>query len=59
MNNDHNFMHKYYAQFLSSKNHEDVSSGSEYDSEKRRVHQNKDIILNLMLNKSKSLECQL
>ena len=29
MNDDENFIHKYYAPFLSSKNHEDVSSGSE------------------------------
>ena len=26
-----NIIHKYYAPFLSWKNHEDVSSGSEYD----------------------------
>ena len=31
MNDDNNFIHKYYVPFLSSKNHEDVSSGSEYD----------------------------
>ena len=34
MNYDDNYMHKYYAQFLSSNNHEDVSSVSEYDSAK-------------------------
>ena len=28
MNDDDNFIHKYYAPFLSSNNHEDVSSGS-------------------------------
>ena len=32
MNYDDNYIHKYYAPFLSSNNHEDVSSGSEYDS---------------------------
>ena len=42
---------KYYAQFLSSKNHEDISSGSEYDSAKQRVHRNKNIILDLLLYK--------
>ena len=31
MNDDYNFIHKYYAPFLSSNNHEDISSGSEYD----------------------------
>ena len=31
MNNDENFIYKYYARFLPSKNNEDVSSGSEYD----------------------------
>ena len=31
MNEDDNFIHKYYASFLSSKNHEYVSSGSEHD----------------------------
>ena len=45
MNDDDNFIHKDYAQFLSSKNHEDVSSVSEYDSEKRRVCHNKKIFL--------------
>ena len=28
MNDDYNCMHKYYAPFLSSNNHEDLSSGS-------------------------------
>ena len=32
MNYDENYMQKYYATFLSSKNHEDVTSRSEYDS---------------------------
>ena len=51
-----NFIHKYYAQFLSSNNHEDVSYVSEYDSPKRRVCRNKNIILDFLLNKSKSFE---
>ena len=51
MNDDENFIHKYYAPFLPSKNHEDISSGSEYDSVKRRVRCNKKIILDLLLNK--------
>ena len=50
MNDDDNYMHKYYATFLSSKNHEDVSSGSEYDSVKLGFFCNKNIILNLLLN---------
>ena len=37
MNDDENFIHKYYAPFWLSKNHEDVSSVSEYDSGKRIV----------------------
>ena len=37
MNDYDNFIHKYYAPFLSSNNHSDVSSVSEYDSEKQRV----------------------
>ena len=53
MNDDENFIHKYYARFLPSNNHEDVSSGSECDSEKRRVRRNKNIISDLLLNKSK------
>ena len=36
MNCDEKYTHKYDAQFLSSKNHEDVSYRSEYISEKRR-----------------------
>ena len=35
MNDDDNFIHKYYVPFLSSKNHTYVSSGSEYESEKK------------------------
>ena len=41
MNDNDNYMYKYYAPFLSSSNHEDVSSGSEYDSAKLRVRRNK------------------
>ena len=42
MKNDESFIHKYYAPFLSSKNNEDVSSGSEYvqlNKKKRMSHQ--------------------
>ena len=56
MNDDDDFIHKYYALFLSSDNHKDVASGSEYISVKRRVHRNKIIILDLLLIKSKSFE---
>ena len=31
MNDDELYINKYYAPFLSSKDHEDISSGSEYD----------------------------
>ena len=34
INYDENMIHKYYAPFLPSKNHEDVSYGSEYNSAK-------------------------
>ena len=44
MNDDDYFIHKYYLPFLSSKNHEDVSSGSEYDSAKRKSCCNKNVI---------------
>ena len=56
MNDDDNFMHKYYAPFLSSKNHADVSYGSEHVSSKRRFCCHKNIILDLLLNISKSFE---
>ena len=59
MNYDENFTHKYYASFLPSKYHEDISSGSEYDSTKWRVSCNKNIILYLLLNKLKSFEWKL
>ena len=52
MNDDENFIHKYYAPFLPLNNHENVSSESEYDSLKRRVCCNKNTILDLLLNKS-------
>ena len=58
MNDDENVIHNYYATFLPSKNNKGVSSGSEYDSAKRRVRRNKNIILDLLLNKSKSFEWQ-
>ena len=58
MNDEDNYIHKYCAPFLSSKNHEYVSSGSEYDSEKRRVRHQKIIILDLLLHKSKGSEWQ-
>ena len=35
INYDEDFIHKDYAPFVLSNNHEDVSSGSEYDSAKR------------------------
>ena len=59
MNNDENVIQKYYAPFLSSKNHEYVSSESEYDSAKRRVCRNKNTIFGLLLNKSMNFEWQL
>ena len=46
-----NIMHHFYH-----KTHEDVSSGSEYDPEKQTFHSNKNIILDLLLNKSKSFK---
>ena len=36
MNNDEHCIHRYYAPFLSSKNHEYVFSGSEYDFRKTK-----------------------
>ena len=56
MNDDGNFIHKYYAPFISSNNHEYVSSGSEYDLAKQRVRHNKNILSDLLLNKSNSFE---
>ena len=58
MNYDENYIHKYYVPFLSSKNHEDVYLGLKYDSEKRRVCRQKNIILSLLLNKPKGFEWQ-
>ena len=46
INDDEIFIHKYYAPFLPSQNNYDVSSGSEYDSAKKKVRCNKKIILN-------------
>ena len=45
MNDDDNFFQTYYAPFFLSKNHEDLSSGSEYDSEKQTFCSHKNIIL--------------
>ena len=56
MNDDENFIHKYYSPFLLSNNHEDVYFGPEYDSEKRILCHNKNMVLDLLLNKSKSFE---
>ena len=58
MNDEKNYIHKYYAQFLSSNNHSYVYSGSEYYSEKRRICRQKNIILDLLLKKLKSFEWQ-
>ena len=58
MNDDENYIHKYYAPFLLSKNHEDVSSGTEYDSAKRRVCHQENVILYLLLKKPNSFEWQ-
>ena len=51
MNDDDTFIQKYYAPFLSSNNHEDASSGSEYDPAQRRVCRNKKSVFDLLLNK--------
>ena len=51
MNDDQEHIHKYYPPFLFSNNHEVISSGTEYDSEKQRVHCQKNVILYLLLNK--------
>ena len=53
MNDDENDIHKYYAPFSSSNNHEDVYSRSEYDSAKLKVPCHKK--LDLLFNKSNSL----
>ena len=52
MNEDEHFIHKYNEPFLPSKNNGDLSSGSKYDSAKRRVRRNEKIILDLLLIKS-------
>ena len=48
MNNGDNFIHKYYAPLLSSKNNKDVYYALEYDSAKQRVRRNKKVILDLL-----------
>ena len=58
MNDYGNFIHKDYSPFLSSNNHEYVSSVSEYDSGKRIVCHNENKFSDLSLNKSKSFEWQ-
>ena len=58
MNDDENYMQKYYAPILSSNNYDDFYSGSEYDSAKQIVCCNKNIILDLLLNKLNSFESQ-
>ena len=54
-----NYIHKYNSPFLSSKDNKDVSSGSEYDSEKYRVRRQKNLFWGILLKKSKSFECNL
>ena len=49
MNGDDIYIHKYYALFLSSHNHEDVSSGSEYALAKESVCHQKNIIYDSLL----------
>ena len=44
MKYDDNFIYKYYGPFLSSKNHQDLSFGSEYDSVKRKVRRKENIL---------------
>ena len=55
MNYNETFIHKYYAPFLTSNNDEDVSSVSEYYSAKLILRRNKNIIMYLLSNISKSL----
>ena len=50
MNDDDNYIHKYYATFLSSNIHEYISSA------KRKVCHQKNTILDLLLMKPKSFE---
>ena len=45
MNDDENYIHKQISLFLSSKNHEDLFSGTDYDSEKLIVRHQKNVIL--------------
>ena len=55
MNDGDNYIHKYYTSFLSSKIHEDVSTGTEYYSSKQIVRCQKNVLLDLLLKKSKGL----
>ena len=45
MNEDEHFIHKYYAPFVLSKNHEDVFSGLVYDSAQWTVCHHKTLFL--------------
>ena len=58
MNDDDNFIHKYYATLFLSNKHEDISSISEHESEIRTVCHHKNTVLDLLLKKSKSFEWQ-
>ena len=51
MNDDETFIQHYYAPFLPSNNNEDISSRSENHSDKQRVRRNKNIILDVLLDK--------
>ena len=59
INDDETSIHKCYAPIASSNTHEDLSSESEYDSEKQTVRRHKNILLGLLLNKSKSFLWQI
>ena len=43
MNDNENYIHKYYAPFLLSKNHEDLYFVSEYDSAKQIIFPQKNV----------------
>ena len=58
MNDDNNIFLKYYAPLLSWNIQEDVSKGTEYESVKHIFCLHKNVILGLLLNKSKSVECE-
>ena len=55
MNEDDNVIHKCYAPFLSSNNHEEVYSESEYASAKQNICRIKNTILDIILKKPKIL----